>query len=55
MQDFNKKKPECSRHIFENTQTPNFMKIRPVGAQLFHSDGQEAKSRLFFPQLCEHA
>jgi len=34
------------------------MKIRPVGAELFHADGQtdrhdEAKNR--FPQFCERA
>jgi len=24
----------------KNTQMPNLMKIRPVGAELFHADGQ---------------
>ena len=24
----------------KNTQMPNFMKIRPVGAELLHADGQ---------------
>ena len=30
-------KLEFSRHTFEK-QIPNFMKIRPMGAQLFHAD-----------------
>ena len=34
-------KLELSRKIFEkNTQISNLMKIRPVGASLFHADGQ---------------
>ena len=41
----------------KNTQTSNIMKIRPVGAELFHADGrtdglEEANSRL--SQFCEH-
>jgi len=44
------------RQIFENTNISNFMKIRPVGAKLFHADGQmdrqdESMSR--FSQFCE--
>ena len=40
----------------KNTQIKNFMKIRPVGSELFHADGwrgrrDEANSR--FPQFCE--
>jgi hypothetical protein len=41
------------------SQISNFMKIRPVGAELFHADGwtdrhhNEASSR--FSQLCERA
>ena len=40
----------------KNTPISNFMKIRPVGAELFHADGQtdrhdEANNR--FSQLCE--
>jgi len=31
-------KLEFSRHIFETKQMSNFMKIRPVGADLFHAD-----------------
>jgi len=31
-------KLEFSRQIFENNQIRNFMKIRPVGAELFHAD-----------------
>ena len=26
--------------IYRNTQTPNFMEIRPVGAELFQADGE---------------
>ena len=32
-------KLEYSRQIFE-IYSPNFMKIRPLGAELFHLDGQ---------------
>jgi hypothetical protein len=32
---------EFSRQIFEkNTQLSNFMKIRPVGVELFHADAR---------------
>jgi hypothetical protein len=49
-------KPELSRQIFKNTDVSDFIKIRPVGAVLFHADGQtdrhgEANSR--FPQFFE--
>ena len=45
-----------SRHIVQNLRISNFMKIRPVRAELFHSDGQtdthdEADSR--FSRFCE--
>ena len=30
----------------KNTQIPNFIKIRPVGAELFHADGQTDKTKL---------
>jgi hypothetical protein len=33
-------KLEFSGLIFENTQISTFMKIRPVGAELFHADGR---------------
>jgi hypothetical protein len=47
---------EFSRDIKKNTQISNFMKIRPVGTELFHADGRtyrhdEANSR--FSQFCE--
>ena len=43
---------------YKNTQISNFMKIRPVGAELFYADGRrdihdEASSR--FSQFCERA
>ena len=42
----------------KNTQVSNLIKIRPVGAELFHEDGQtgrhdEANSR--FSQFCKRA
>jgi hypothetical protein len=48
--------------VSKNTQISTFMKIRPVGAELFHADRRtdgrtdrhdEANSR--FPQFCERA
>jgi len=30
------------------------MKIRPVGAELFHADGQD-EANIRFPQYCEQA
>jgi hypothetical protein len=33
-------KLECSRQIQKRPQITNLMKIRPVGAELFHADGQ---------------
>ena len=52
-------KIEFSQQIFKkNIQISNFMKIRPVGAELFHADGQmetpeEANS--WFLQFCKSA
>ena len=43
--------------LLKSTQISNFKKIRPLGAELFHTDGQtdrkhdEANSR--FSQFCE--
>jgi hypothetical protein len=50
-------KLEFSRQIFEK-YVSNFMKIRPVGAEMFHADGRtdrhdETNSR--FSQFCERA
>jgi len=33
-------KLEFSRQVSKNTQMSNFMKMRPVGAELFHADGR---------------
>jgi hypothetical protein len=33
-------KLQFSQQIFEKSSKPNFMKIRPVGAALFHADGK---------------
>ena len=33
-------KLEFSRQISENAEISSFIKIRPVGAELFHADGQ---------------
>ena len=49
-------KLEFSRQIFEkNTEISNFMKIRPVEAELFHADGRTdmTKPMVAFPQFCE--
>ena len=41
------KKLEFSRKILEkNNQMSNFMKIRPVAAELFHADGRTDKAQL---------
>jgi hypothetical protein len=32
--------------LSKNTQVSNFIKIRPVGFQLFHADGQTAMTKL---------
>jgi len=49
---------EFSRQIFGKFQVPNLMKIRPLGAKSFHTDGraeghEEVKS--CFSQFCENA
>ena len=31
---------QFSQHIFKNVQISNFVKIRSVGAELFHADGR---------------
>jgi len=50
--DFNEL--EFSRQIFEKTHVSNFMKICPLGAELFHADTHgEADSR--FLQFCDGA
>jgi len=36
---------EFSRQIVENTRISDFMKIRPLGAELFPTDGQTDKER----------
>ena len=32
---------EFSRQIFEKAQISSFIKIRPIGAELFYADGQK--------------
>jgi len=43
-------RPEFFRQIFEKKNMLNFMKIRPVGPQLFHAlgqtDGETDKTKL---------
>jgi hypothetical protein len=39
-------KLEFSRQIFEKTQITSFIKIRPVGAELLHADGQTDMKKL---------
>ena len=55
------KKIKFSLHFLENYQMSDFIKFRPVEAELFHADGQknrhdEANSRLQFcecaPKIC---
>jgi hypothetical protein len=38
-------KHESSRQIFENTGILNFMKIRQVGAELFHTKGRTGRHK----------
>ena len=35
----------------KNPQIPNFMKIRPVGLELFHADGQTERIKLTVSHL----
>ena len=52
-----------SRKFFDNTQTSYFIKIRRVGAELFHvdrqtdrqTDGQTDEANSRFSQFCERA
>ena len=45
---------EFSEQIFQKSQISSFIKIRPVGAELFHADRHdEANSR--FSQFCQRA
>ena len=37
---------DFSQQIFKNTQILNFIKIHPVGAELFHVDGQTDMKKL---------
>jgi hypothetical protein len=39
-------KIEFSRVFFEHLQIQNFMKIRPVGDELFHADGRTGMRKL---------
>ena len=53
-------KPEFSRqNLKKKPQIPNFMVMHPVGAELFHADGQtdrhDEASSLFLLQFCERA
>ena len=48
-------KIEFSRQVFEKeNQISNFIKIRPVGVELFDTDGHD-KANSRFSQFCEHA
>jgi len=48
-------KREFSRQIFENTQISDFMKIGPLGAELFYADGQTDEVNSRFSRFCERA
>jgi hypothetical protein len=39
-------KLELPRQIFEKYLKPNFMKIRPAGAEMFHADGRTDMTKL---------
>ena len=39
----------CLERISKNTQLSNFMKIRPVGTEVFHADGQTDMTTLIIP------
>jgi hypothetical protein len=39
-------KLEFPPEIFENTQTSDIMEIQPVGAELFHAEGQTNMTKL---------
>jgi len=44
--------------IFENTEISNFMKIRPMGAELFYADGWKDRHdgpNSCFSKFCEGA
>jgi hypothetical protein len=53
--------PNFANSFSDNTQIPNFMKIRPVGAELFHADRRvdgrhrHYKANSHFSQFCEGA
>jgi hypothetical protein len=44
-----------STGVRKNTGMLNFMKIRPVEAELFHADGQKDPANSRFSQFCERA
>jgi hypothetical protein len=47
-----------STNLQKNTQIPDFMKIRPVGAVLFHADrrtDRHDETHSSFSQFCERA
>jgi len=47
-------KIEFSRQILKNTKISNFVKIRPVGAELFHADRlTHGEANCRFSQFCE--
>ena len=50
-------KLEFSRQIFKKDKIQNFLKIRPVGAGLFHADGQADMTELivFFRNFAKTA
>jgi hypothetical protein len=45
-----------SNKIMKNTQVPNFMKIRPVGAESFHAGGRRnSEADIRFSRFYERA
>ena len=47
-------KLEFSRQFSKKVQMSNLIKIRPVGAELFHAGGRDAASSRF-SQFCKRA
>jgi hypothetical protein len=45
---------EYSQQIFEKSSNLNFMKVRQVGAELFHANRRDEASSSFY-QFCERS